>query len=111
MKIEIKHGLTGTILFSVEADSWKIAAEMAVKSGANLGGANLREAKQGIPIESQSVAIRLNLLGISLPAEIFTFLYGGICWEQAKNLKISRTLRSQIKKVWPELIKKFESPT
>ena len=44
MLIEIKSGWTGAILFSVEAESLKMAVEMAVKQGANLGGANLEGA-------------------------------------------------------------------
>ena len=47
MKIEIKSWYTGGVLFSVEAGSLKIALEVAVKSGANLGGANLRGANLG----------------------------------------------------------------
>src|SRR3990167_1493954 len=41
MKIEIKHRISGIVLFSIEAESWKIAVEAAVKSRANLSGANL----------------------------------------------------------------------
>ena len=44
MKIEVKNRFTGSILFSVEAESWKIAVEMAVKSGADLSRANLSRA-------------------------------------------------------------------
>src|SRR3990167_9286646 len=41
MKIEIKHRISGIVMFSIEAESWKIAVEAAVKSRANLSGANL----------------------------------------------------------------------
>src|SRR3990167_7369138 len=44
MKIEIKHRISGIVLFSIEAESWKIAVEEAVKSGANLRSANLSSA-------------------------------------------------------------------
>ena len=44
MKIEIKHKINGSVLFSTEAESWKIAVEEAVKSGANLRSANLSSA-------------------------------------------------------------------
>ena len=44
MNIEIKHFITGSILFSFETDTIKLAVEAAVKSGANLGGAYLRGA-------------------------------------------------------------------
>ena len=47
MKIEIKSRWTAGILFSVEAESLKMAVEMAVKQGANLGGAYLRGANLG----------------------------------------------------------------
>ena len=41
MKFEIKSRFSGNVLFAVETDSWKVAVELAVKSGANLSGANL----------------------------------------------------------------------
>ena len=44
MKIEIKHRLTGTVLFSLETDSLKLCVEAAVKSNADLVGANLENA-------------------------------------------------------------------
>jgi len=44
MKFEIKHRFTGAILFTVETGSLKLAVELAVKSGANLRGANLSDA-------------------------------------------------------------------
>ena len=44
MKIEIKHRITGSTLFEVEAGSLKAALEIAVGMGANLRGADLRDA-------------------------------------------------------------------
>ena len=44
MLIEIKHRLTGAVLFSLDCGSWKLCIEAAVKSKADLRGANLREA-------------------------------------------------------------------
>ena len=44
MRYEIKHRISGNILFSVETGSLKLAAEAAVKSGANLREADLRRA-------------------------------------------------------------------
>jgi hypothetical protein len=41
MKFEIKSWWSGSVLFSIETDSWKLAVEAAVKSGADLSGANL----------------------------------------------------------------------
>jgi hypothetical protein len=41
MKFEIKHKLTGAILFSIETESLKLAVEAAIKYRANLIGANL----------------------------------------------------------------------
>ena len=41
MKFEIKSRFTGKIIFSVEAESWRLAVEAAVKSGADLSRANL----------------------------------------------------------------------
>jgi hypothetical protein len=47
MLIEIKHRLTGAVLFSVKAGSLKLAVEIAVGQKANLGGANLWGADLG----------------------------------------------------------------
>ena len=47
MKIEITHRFSRTVLFAVEAESWRVALEIAVKQGANLGGANLGGANLG----------------------------------------------------------------
>src|SRR3990172_7339817 len=47
MKIEITHRVSGAVLFGVEAESWRCAVEIAVKQGANLGGADLRGADLG----------------------------------------------------------------
>jgi hypothetical protein len=44
MKIEIKHRLTGSILFSIETDSMRLAVEAAIKQKADLRYANLRYA-------------------------------------------------------------------
>ncbi|HVL77609.1 MAG TPA: pentapeptide repeat-containing protein [Noviherbaspirillum sp.] len=44
MKFEIKSRFTGTVLFSLECGSLKLCVEAAVKSGADLRGANLGDA-------------------------------------------------------------------
>ena len=44
MKFEIKHRVSGAILFSIETDSWKLAIEAAIKGYADLRYANLRSA-------------------------------------------------------------------
>ena len=41
MKYEIKSRFNGKVVFSVEAESLKVAVEIAVKTGANLSEANL----------------------------------------------------------------------
>jgi hypothetical protein len=41
VKFEIKSRFGGSVIFSVETESWKFAVEAAVKSGANLSGADL----------------------------------------------------------------------
>ena len=40
MKFEIKSRFDSSVLFSVETDTWKLALEAAVKSRADLSGAN-----------------------------------------------------------------------
>ena len=47
MKIEIKHKISGSILFSLGTTSLKLALEAAVKSNTNLRGANLWDANLG----------------------------------------------------------------
>ena len=44
MKFEIKHRFTGSVLFSLETESMKLCVEAAVKSRANLSGADLSRA-------------------------------------------------------------------
>ena len=44
MKIEIKHRITGRVLFSLETESLKLCVEAAVRSIADLRGAYLRDA-------------------------------------------------------------------
>src|SRR5260370_170681 len=41
MKFEIKSRFDSSILFSIETESWKLAVEAAVKTGADLTGAYL----------------------------------------------------------------------
>ena len=44
MKFEIKSRWSGDVLFSLECGSWKICVEAALKSGADLNGADLSSA-------------------------------------------------------------------
>ena len=41
MKFEIKNRFSGTLLFSIETETWKLAVEAAVKASANLRSADL----------------------------------------------------------------------
>ena len=41
MKIQIKNCFDFSVIFECEADSMKLAVELAIKSGANLSMANL----------------------------------------------------------------------
>lgn len=45
MKYEIKDRFDDSLIFSVEANSWRIAVELAIKAKTNLSFANLRSAK------------------------------------------------------------------
>ena len=47
MKFEIKSRWTGSVLFSVETETLKLAVELGVQSGADLRGVNLRDADLG----------------------------------------------------------------
>ena len=44
MKFEIKNRFSGSVIFSIETESWKLAVEAAVKSSADLSSADLRSA-------------------------------------------------------------------
>ena len=44
MKFEIKNRFDGSLIFSVETDTWKLAVEAAIKSKADLRYANLLSA-------------------------------------------------------------------
>jgi uncharacterized protein YjbI with pentapeptide repeats len=44
MKYEIKHRITGAVLFSMECESIKLCVEAAVRAGCDLSGANLSDA-------------------------------------------------------------------
>ena len=44
MKFEIKNRFSGTLLFSIETETWKLAVEAAVKASADLRSANLSSA-------------------------------------------------------------------
>jgi uncharacterized protein YjbI with pentapeptide repeats len=61
MKYEIKHRVTGAVLFSTEAESLRAAVEAAVKAGANLEDANL----EGADLENANLA-RANLARANL---------------------------------------------
>ena len=66
MKIEIKSWWTGGLLFSIETASWRLALEAAVKSGANLSGADLRSANlSGADLRSANLS-GANLSGANL---------------------------------------------
>lgn len=42
MKIEIRSRSSGEVIFAIETENWRLALEAAVKSGADLRGADLR---------------------------------------------------------------------
>jgi len=47
MKFEIKHKISGSVLFSLETENIKLCLQAAIESGANLGGADLGGANLG----------------------------------------------------------------
>ncbi len=48
MKFEIKHRFNGYVLFSLETENMRLCVEAAIKSGADLGVADLRGADLGV---------------------------------------------------------------
>jgi hypothetical protein len=56
MKYEIKNKWTGELIYSAEVDSWKQVIKIALKSGANLEGANLWSANlEGANLEGANL--------------------------------------------------------
>ena len=70
MLIEIKHRLTGAVLFSLDCGSWKLCIEAAVKSKADLRGADLSGA-------NLSGANHVQTLGQPNGWFAFTYFYKG----------------------------------
>jgi hypothetical protein len=66
MKIEIKSRLSGSVLFSIETENLRLAVEAAVKSGANLSGADLSGANlSGADLSGANLS-RADLYGADL---------------------------------------------
>ena len=66
MKFEIKHKITGEILFALETTSLKLCVEAAVKSGANLSRADLSRADLSDANLSRADLSRANLSDANL---------------------------------------------
>ena len=66
MKFEIKHWYGRPVLFSVEADSWKLAIEAAVRSRADLSGAKLSRADLSMANLSRAKLSGADLSGADL---------------------------------------------
>ena len=66
MKIEIKHCFNGSVLFAGDFPSIKEAVAEAIKSGANLSGANLRNVNLSGANLSYTILLGANLLGANL---------------------------------------------
>jgi hypothetical protein len=66
MKYEIKHRITGAVLFSMECESIKLCVEAAVRAGATLSGADLSGADlSGVNLFGCDLS-RANLSGCDL---------------------------------------------
>ena len=66
MLVEIKHRLSGSVLFSVEAGALRLAVEIAVKQRANLYGADLYGANlSGADLSGANLS-RANLFGATI---------------------------------------------
>jgi hypothetical protein len=78
MKYEIRNRFSGSVIFTAETKSFKLAVEMAVKTGANLSGANLYGANLSRAYLSGADLSRANLSGADLSrANLFgADLYG-----------------------------------
>jgi uncharacterized protein YjbI with pentapeptide repeats len=66
MKYEIRNRFSGSVIFTAETKSFKLAVEMAVKTGANLSGANLYGANLSRAYLSGADLSRANLSGADL---------------------------------------------
>ncbi len=80
MNIEIKHRWTGSVLFSIETENFKLAVEAAVKSGADLRdaylrGADLRDAYL------RDAKIRDDITVTQAPIQITGLYWGVTIWD------------------------------
>ena len=66
MRIEIKHRFNGSVLFSCEAVSMKIAVKLAIEAGADLSGADLSRANLSGADLSRANLSEANLSGADL---------------------------------------------
>jgi len=66
MRIEIKHRFNGSVLFSCEAVSMKIAVKLAIEAGADLSGADLSRANLSGADLSRADLLRADLLRANL---------------------------------------------
>ena len=71
MQFEIKHRITGSVMFSLETQSLKLCVEAAVKSRADPRGADLRGAK-----------IRDDIIITKAPIQISGLEWPVIIWDQ-----------------------------
>ena len=81
MKFEIKHGFSGSVLFSLETKSLKLCIEAAVKSGANLWYANLRSADLR-DADFRGAKIQDGILITKAPIQITGLEWLVIIWDQ-----------------------------
>ena len=66
MKVEIKHGWTGSLIFECDADSMRVAVEMAVEKKVSLADANLAGANLAVANLALANLARANLAGANL---------------------------------------------
>ena len=76
MLIEIKHRLTGAVLFSLDCGSWKLCIEAAVKSKADLRWADLRWADlRGADLSGANLSGANHVQTLGQPNGWFAFTY------------------------------------
>ena len=104
--IEIKHKSSGSVLFSIEAESWKIAVEAAVKSRADLSWANLSGADLSWSDIYGSDLSRANLYGARMAPD--THIETGETWKEYLDEVVPSLLKAAGNIVKPDAWKCHE---
>jgi len=80
MKFEIKHKFSGSVLFSIETDNFRLAVEAAVNGGVDLRGADLRGADL-YGADLRGAKIRDDITVSQQPIQIAGLTWDVVVWD------------------------------